>query len=316
MTSLFVGIIFLGFVAIGLLLQSCCVLLREREELLKRIESLKSILSKQEDESQDQMVQSSKMSMIGELVGSVVHDLRNPLTVISGYNSQIEMMLEAGKVKESLLKKAVTKNNFALERINRLVDRMNRFNRVEVKMEEGISLKETIENSLVLVENKVRNSGCKLECKWGSDDLTFWGDSGLIEQVVMNLVSNAIDAMEKEESKSIEIECGDFGEKVFVRITDTGSGISPENLSKLYQSFFTTKEAGKGTGLGLSVVFQLIEKHCGGIEVESELGYGTSFQIILNSKSPAGSCGVDIESTAKLSALKQSRKDRSTKTAA
>jgi CheY-like chemotaxis protein len=141
---------------------------------------------------------------------------------------------------------------------------------------------------------RILGADVQLQLKPYPSPLMTHADAGMLDQMLMNLVVNACDAMpeggrlliETTEKTFTEEEAGAIpdarpGRYVSLRVTDTGSGISPENLSHIFEPFFTTKQPGKGTGLGLATVFGIVKQHCGWIQVDSEVGRGTTFQIFL-----------------------------------
>ena len=145
-------------------------------------------------------------------------------------------------------------------------------------------MSEVLSNAQSLVESKVTTSGVKIQLEVPSDAPKIWCDSSSLEQVFVNLISNAIDAMKNSTNKKIKISVGSFGEHILISVRDTGPGIKKENLEDIFRPFFTTKAAGEGTGLGLSICKQIIDKHHGEISVESDLGVGTVFTIKLRTR--------------------------------
>jgi CheY-like chemotaxis protein len=156
-----------------------------------------------------------------------------------------------------------------------------------------LDLTETV-TSLTAMLQRIVGADVHLELIPHPSPLTTRGDPGMLDQVLMNLVINACDAMPRggrlliettEESFTAEeaaaIPDAKPGRYVSLRVTDTGSGIAPEDLPRIFEPFFTTKQPGKGTGLGLSTVFGIVKQHCGFIRVDSEAGVGTTFQVFL-----------------------------------
>ena len=227
---------------------------------------------------EDQLIQSEKMAAVGQLAGGIAHEVNNPLGVILGFaqgvvahlkpNDPIEMPLK------SIEREAV--------RCKELVQNLLTFSRVSKAEKASMDLKEAIDGafSLVLAQSKVKNVEV---VKAFSDIPRIVANKNQIQQILVNLSNNAIDAMPNGGKLTIRIKKTDRKERdgVEIQVQDTGRGIPPEIRSKIFNPFFTTKEIGKGTGLGLSLVYEMIQKHDGCITVESEVGKGTTFHVFL-----------------------------------
>jgi two-component system cell cycle sensor histidine kinase/response regulator CckA len=238
---------------------------------------------------EEQFRQSQKMEAIGQLAGGVAHDFNNILTVIQGYGSLLLMSEE----KSANATEAVQEILDASERAANLTRQLLAFSRRQVMQPRQLDLNEVI-TSLTKMLQRILGEDVRLQLNLHPRPLMTRADAGMIDQVLMNLVINARDAMPKGGQLFIETGEKNFtaeearsipdampGRHVCIRVTDTGSGISPENLSRIFEPFFTTKEPGKGTGLGLATVFGIIKQHGGSLRVESEIGRGTTFHIFL-----------------------------------
>jgi len=232
-----------------------------------------------------------KMEAIGRLAGGISHDFNNVLGVITGYS---EMLLEklASDPKLSALVTHILK---ATERGISLTRQLLAFSRQQVLQPRVVNVQEHfkgIENLL----HRVLGEDIHLSVDTGSRPIHLQADPAQLEQVMMNLVVNARDAMPSGGSLSIEVSEVSLdaeycqrnpdsrpGNYVRIAMTDTGSGMSPEVISRLFEPFFTTKEWGRGTGLGLATVYGIVKQSSGHITVYSEAGHGTTFKIYLPS---------------------------------
>jgi PAS domain S-box-containing protein len=230
---------------------------------------------------QSQLIQSSKLAAVGELAAGIMHDIRNPLSIIKNYNKMILKAMESGD--QEKIVKAVDRIDMASERVERLVNHMRSFSRGDVEGSTKVNLNKSISDSILLAEHRVKSHDVKIINKLEIENMSLdvEGRANQIEQIFLNIISNGCDALEGRPKREIVISGRSEGENVCVSIGDSGPGI-PENIrEKIFESFFTTKEKGKGTGLGLSISYGIIKEHGGELKVEtSELG-GANFIITL-----------------------------------
>ncbi len=174
-----------------------------------------------------------------------------------------------------------------VDKMAKIVDHMRTYTRTsDGSLNETLDINEIITNALKFGEQQIKNHGISLVIKLSSDLPSLYGDSIRLEQVVINIITNARHAVENspKENKCIKIKTSlSTSEKneLIVDIKDNGEGIPKDVEEKIFNPFFTTKEKGKGTGLGLSITKTIVEEHRGKIKVESEIGVGTSFKVIL-----------------------------------
>ena len=252
-----------------------------------------SALSKKEMHEQlqsakAQVVQSSKLSLIGELTATLAHDLKNPLTLIATSSLLLRRSLQKKSINVEKCLGILDKLDFGNQRLERLVLQMNNFSRDEQDYQENLEAAAVIEDALLLVDSKIVKN--KVEVIRNIPDQTphYWGAATQIEQVLMNLFSNAADAMQDQDTRELHITVRVLGEgSIEILVRDTGMGISEEHRDRIFTPFFTTKEKGQGTGLGLSICKQIIEDHGGQIAVSSVPGEGTTFSILLLRKKPS-----------------------------
>ncbi|MBI5938510.1 MAG: response regulator [Betaproteobacteria bacterium] len=280
------------------------------EDALHREKAEQAGLIAKLEEAHNQLLQSEKMASIGQLAAGVAHEINNPigfvgsnlgslrsyverlLDVLAAYeaakpllpaDSQERERIEASEreaelayLKEDVLA-LIAESLDGIGRVRRIVQDLKDFSHVDSGEWQHADLHHGLDSTLNVVNNEI---------KYKAEVIKEYGRLPLVEclasqinQVFMNLLVNAAHAI--EERGTIAIRTGADDARVWVEIADTGSGIPPENLKRIFDPFFTTKPIGKGTGLGLSLVYGIVKKHDGRIEVESEPGQGTTFRITL-----------------------------------
>jgi two-component system, NtrC family, sensor kinase len=280
------------------------------------IKQVKHLLEEQQAEAQARLIQSEKMCSLGQMMAGVAHEINNPVNYISGnlvhiknYIEDLLTLLQTYKTEindppaavqiiakeidleflEVDLPKLIDSMTFGAERTREIARSLKDFSRLDGGEVEIVDIHACIDSTLLILNNRLKD-GIRVVRKYGAIP-TVPGYTGLLYQVFMNLLSNAIDALEekyldKQQTEfspevTITTECLD-NHWVTVKVADNGSGISPENLQKIFETFFTTKPRGIGTGLGLAISHQIvIEKHGGKINCQSELDKGTEFAITL-----------------------------------
>jgi signal transduction histidine kinase len=246
--------------------------------MAERDEAVIELRKKEED-----LIQAEKMSAMGHLSGALAHEIRNPLCVVVGYTGEIIASLKEDDPLKPIMQTILRCGN----RCNELVDNLLRFSRIP-KNEEVFHINEVIEDAMVLAKLAAQKTPVKMLSDF-HDDLFFQGHRSEIQQIILNLCTNAIDAMPGGGIITIRTAAENVANKdwICISVQDTGAGIPPEIQEKIFNPFFTTKEPGKGTGLGLSIISDIVRKYDGTIEVKSEVGLGTKFIIRLPvAKSP------------------------------
>jgi PAS domain S-box-containing protein len=236
-------------------------------------------------ETQAQLVQSAKMAAVGQLAGGVAHEINNPLTGILNNVQLLKLqMSQSGEIPAEELQRTLDVVELASQRCKRIVQGLLRFSRVSKGEYNLTDIHEVIENTLLLAGDELRINNIELIKEFSSDLPAVNADSNRLEQVFLNLISNAKWAMKDTQEKRLIIRVSLSSDKKSIEIAfiDTGCGISKENQEKIFTPFFTTRPVGEGTGLGLSVCFGIIKEHNGNMWVESEgKGKGTTFRITL-----------------------------------
>jgi signal transduction histidine kinase len=230
--------------------------------------------------AQQQLVQSEKLAAVGQLTAGIVHDVKNPLAVIKGLaeSLQDEPGLEAYANKDlALIRESATK-------ANQIVSDLLTFSRQSTPEMQQQDLKATVEAALRITTYLTRKANVQVITALPEQSVIVTYDAQQIEQVLINLIQNAIQAMPKGGALRVSLSQAD--QAIALAVQDTGVGIPPDNLHRIFDPFFTTKPAGEGTGLGLSVSYGIIARHHGRIDVDSAVGQGTTFTILLPKQQP------------------------------
>ena len=238
---------------------------------------------------EDQLRQSQKMEAIGQLAGGVAHDFNNILTVIHGHAS---LLLAAGELMGRTARSAQQIVQ-ASERAAGLTRQLLTFSRRQLMQPRRLDFNEVVTNMTKML-GRILGEDIALQMSYWPEPVYVKADASMMEQVLLNLAVNARDAMPRGGQLSIRISSEDIdsrhtkqhaeahtGRFVCLTTSDTGTGIPPEILRRIFEPFFTTKEVGKGTGLGLATVYGIVKQHQGWVEVESQLGAGTTFRVYL-----------------------------------
>jgi len=224
------------------------------------------------------LVQADKLSSIGLLAAGVAHEVNTPLAVISTYAQMLAKQVAGDEQKSRMLDKIAKQTFRASEIVNSLLN----FSRTSTTEVGRVDLNRVVQETLSLLEHQLLKAGIQVETRLEPALHSVDGNGGKLQQVLLNLVINARDAMES--GGTLKITTANDGGLVSIDVADTGHGISPEHLPRIYDPFFTTKAARKGTGLGLSVTYGIVQEHGGTIEVFARPEGGSRFRVEL----PAG----------------------------
>ncbi len=225
--------------------------------------------------TQKQLAQSEKMASLGQLAAGVAHEINNPLTGVLFYAS---LLLERSDIDESMKEDL----GYILEDTNRckeIVKSLLVYSRSSGAKKNIVQLNDIVKQSLDLIRDQQKFRNITIKKDLSNEMMLIHADSSKLNQVVINLVINAVDAMDGAGTITLTTYKEKSIGKVFLEVKDTGQGISHENLSKIFDPFFTTKEVGKSTGLGLSIVHGLVEEHGAKISVKKTNSQGTTFVI-------------------------------------
>ncbi|HEY2932852.1 MAG TPA: ATP-binding protein [Acidobacteriota bacterium] len=222
---------------------------------------------------EDQLVQAEKLTSLGLLAAGVAHEVNTPLAGISSYTQMLLKDVPRDHPHYEILAK-VEKQSF---RASEIVNNLLNFARLSGSDFQELNLNHLMLETLSLLDHQFKNQGIDVAANLDPTLPETYGNGGKLQQVFMNLLMNAKDAM--PEGGRIEIRTAREENGISVRIRDTGTGIARDHIKKIYDPFFTTKEVGSGTGLGLSISYGIIQEHSGNIRVESEPGKGTEFTL-------------------------------------
>jgi len=239
--------------------------------------SLKDRDAKLKENAQKKIMESERLATIGQLAASVAHELNNPMGSILIYSNLLLEDLSDDDTQKENIKKIVTQATRCKEIVKGLLD----FSRQTEPKKELTDINELLEKTLALVENQSIFQNVNISKNLCASPRPLIVDKVQIQQVFINIVLNAAEAMEGKGALIIDTRISDDGQFMEVEFTDTGCGIPEENIERLFEPFYTTKEAGKGTGLGLAISYGYIQRHNGIIEVKSQVGKGTTFIVRL-----------------------------------
>lgn len=231
-------------------------------------------------ETQEQLANAEKLASIGQLAAGVAHEINNPLGSIMIYASLLKKKLEKAfndQQSSEDLKLIIEEAN----RCKNIVSNLLNFARQGKLRISKVNLRELVNDIIRLVKVKPEFSSVVITEKYETVETLIEGDSDQLKQALLNIITNACEAVESKNDKQVLINISENDNKLTIEIADNGIGIPPENLNKIFTPFFTTKKIGKGTGLGLAITYGIIKMHKGDIKVQSEVGKGTKFFISL-----------------------------------
>jgi two-component system NtrC family sensor kinase len=263
---------------------------QQEEEITRRLEQMVEDRTRQLRETHAKLLHHDKMSSLGKLSASVVHEINNPIAGILN----LAILMKRIIAETPLGSKDIEQFGFYLNlmetetrRISRIVSNLLAFSRQSRMETKRLNVNQLIEQTLILNANLLKIANVQVQTRLDPELPKILGSEDQLQQVFMNLVSNAAQAMEPREGGLLLIESGTSPAdgQILVQIKDSGVGIPPENIPKLFEPFFTTKKR-KGVGLGLSVAYGIVQEHGGSIGVQSTLGEGSTFTIKLPLRPP------------------------------
>ncbi len=241
--------------------------------------TLQKQIEEEKKQIQKQLLMTAKLASVGELAAGIGHEINNPLTSISGNLDMIKEHLISLGSDDSRINKILENQEIACDRIAKIVQGLRTYVRSDSDIIETLDLNELTVKTIDFLKVIYQKEGINLSFTTHNERLFFDGNSGKFQQVLINLLSNAKDAILNQKNKNITIETLPLKDHCVLRISDSGIGISVENQSRIFDTFFTTKPTGQGTGLGLSIVKNIIESIGGKIHFSSTIGIGTTFTI-------------------------------------
>ena len=232
-----------------------------------------------------QLTQAEKLSSIGLLAAGVAHEVNTPLTVISSYTQMLGKQLRMDESAQARLGPVIEKITQQTFRASEIVNGLLNFSRMGTVDLGRLDLNQIVRETVLLLEHQMRSSGVHIASELDPNLPAISGNRGKLQQVLVNLMLNARDALSERDNPSIILCTRSEGQQVELRVTDNGAGMPPEVVRKIYDPFFTTKAQvkdgqRKGTGLGLAVSYGIVQEHGGIIEATSEVGHGTVFRLL------------------------------------
>jgi PAS domain S-box-containing protein len=244
--------------------------------LLRRLE--------QEMTDQARILHQDKMVSLGRLAASVAHEINNPLSGILNYLRLMTRIMERGPINDTALikfKRYLQTVTSETDRCAQIINNLLTFSRKSEDKPARVDINELMGRCVALSRHRLSLDRITLETHFSANRLTVNGDKNQLQQCIINLIFNAIDAMPDGGRIVLSTHCGENNRHIEIWVKDDGCGISPDDQARMFEPFFTTKEEGYGVGLGLSTTYGIIQRHGGKIHVESSPGKGTTFIIRL-----------------------------------
>ena len=232
-------------------------------------------------DKQEQLVQAGKLATLGELTTGVAHELNNPLNNTGLFVGNALDLIELGAADKGQIVRELRQAMQQVSKATQIISHLRTFGRAAPVSREPISLRPVIERALSLVQEQLRLHEIEVTLDLGPEEPVVVGNPIQLEQVFINLLTNARDAVADSLRKAIRISASVGSAAVEIAFVDTGHGIPSGLERRIFDPFFTTKEVGKGTGLGLSITYGIIKEHGGTISVVSPPGDGATFLIRL-----------------------------------
>jgi len=232
-------------------------------------------------DKQEQLVQAGKLATLGELTTGVAHELNNPLNNIGLYLGNVLDRIRLGEVETEPLMGDLEKAMEQVRKATEIISHLRTFGRAARVSVELVDVDDVIERSLLLVQEQLRLRGIEVELELCPDELIVLANPIQLEQVFINLLTNARDALADSKHKTIRIASSRDEERIRIAFSDSGPGIPSDVQQRIFDPFFTTKEVGTGTGLGLSITYSILKEYGGDISVDSRPGKGATFVIEL-----------------------------------
>jgi two-component system sensor histidine kinase HydH len=222
-----------------------------------------------------EVTRSQRLASVGRLAAGVAHEIRNPLSSIKGFATYFKERYPDRPDDQQTANIMIQE----VDRLNRVVGQLLELARPISVKKQRISLQDLLKDSIKLIEDRAAAKGISVQTQHAAGVDSAWGDPDRINQILLNLYLNAIDSMESGGELKVALSSDGENSEIFIRISDSGCGISPEHLSKIFDPYFTTKST--GTGLGLAIAHNIVESLGGKITVESDKEVGTTFTVAL-----------------------------------
>jgi len=234
--------------------------------------------------TQGELIQASKLSALGQMSAGISHELNQPLAAIRSFADNALVLFERGRGEDA--RENLSRISQLTERMARIIRNLRTFARKEGEDVIAVSLSAVIEDSLALLERRIAQEGVTVERSLPDHEVWAYGGPVRLQQVVLNVVGNAIDAMQDNDSRHLRIGLAEDDTEVTLSVRDSGTGIAPEVMGDLFVPFFTTKEVNEGLGLGLSISYGIVRGFGGSISASNSVEGGAEFHIRLRRAAP------------------------------
>ncbi len=256
---------------------------QDKKNYFLSFKDLKNLKDKEKiiEDQEYQMIERNKLASMGEMAAGIAHEINNPLTVIHSNNSLIRRMVEKDIIDPVKFEKITLKTREQVERITKIIRSLRNLSRGLANEDlEHFSIDQVLDESISLA--KIRDTGRNVEFHFESHNVYVFGNRGQIVQVILNLLNNSIDSIDKAENPWVKLELKQEQGFVELYVIDSGNGIPAEIIDKIFVPMYTTKGVGKGTGLGLSLSRSFMEQNGGSIEYDSSKS-NTCFKVRMKS---------------------------------
>jgi two-component system NtrC family sensor kinase len=271
----------------------------EINEITQGLERRIAERSEQLKVTNQKLMQTDRLASLGQLAASVAHEINNPLSGVLNLSMLMQRVLKDDGIPPDRIaefRRYLGQVTTETARVGRIVSDLLAFSRRSKPQRTYADLNAIIKSSINLLSHKLKLANADVRLELQEDLPRVLCDGSQIQQVVVNLVMNAADSLQSASGGGITIstKVGTPADSVRLVVSDTGEGIRRENLSRIFDPFFTTKGEGKGVGLGLAVVFGIVDSHGGDVDVQSTVGIGTTFTVVLPLQGASTSTGVDV----------------------
>jgi two-component system C4-dicarboxylate transport sensor histidine kinase DctB len=232
-------------------------------------------------EAQDQLIHAGKMAVLGQMSAGITHELNQPLAALRTLSDNARVLLEKDRIED--VQKNLALISQLTERMGKITGQLKTFARKSALRHSPVSVRRALGNALALVEQRVRTEQIAITQDLPADDVEVWADANRLEQVLVNLIVNALDAMKGAPLRQLAVLVDERAGRVSITVRDTGSGIAADHLPRLFEPFVTTKEPGAGLGLGLAISSGIIGEFGGSLVAVNRPERGAEFTIELGS---------------------------------
>jgi signal transduction histidine kinase len=255
------------------LVESLAVVRQRSAELEASVARLKS--------TQLQLVQAGKLAALGTLSAGLAHEINNPLAAIKMYAQNLKRSQQRGTLNDAMLEKNLSSIDTLVDKISQIITHFRDFSRRSSNTYTKVEINQPVLSALDMFGEQLMLRNISVKTQLTENLPPVWADANQLEQVMVNLISNARDALADQEKRELTLRTRLADDQLVVEVSDTGCGIPEAVVEHIFEPFYTTKEAGQGTGLGLAISHSIVEDHQGRLEVDSAVGQGTTFRLVL-----------------------------------